>query len=172
MYNFQAFLIAVTAQFIPLQIYRYRDPNPELRENSPAYRNDNLQKSLGGYVEYSLSDFPISALLNDSRNPFPLASAIALKFYNETDEPTDFFYQPYHLSIECFTNASGTGYFAIEDNFPYVIVDNNRSIVERRPYFSEDAWNRFTSTYRIDPGQRDHNRYRRCVDDNYECRYK
>ena len=140
--------------------------------NSPAFRNDNRQKSLGGYVDYSLTEFPISLLLNDSRNPFPLASAIALKFYNETDEPTEYFYQPYHVSIDCFTNESGDGYFNVEDDFPYVIVDNNRSRVERMPYFRESSWDSFTSMYRIDPGQRDHDNYRKCVKDDYLCRYR
>ena len=171
--QFQAFLIAVTAQFIPLQIYQYRDLSPHLRENSPAFRNDNLQKSLGGYVQYSLSEFPISALLNDSNNPFPLASAVALKFYNETDEPTQYFYQPYHVSIECFIDEFGNDTIfqqGFEDEFPYVIIDNNRSRVEQRPYFSEELWDSFTSAYRIDPGGPDHDRYRRCVNDSYLCR--
>ena len=142
--------------------------------NSPAYRNDNLQKSLGGYVEYSLTEFPISALLDDDRNPFPLTSAIALKFYNETDEPTEYFYQPYHTSVECFTNRSrfnGSLLFD-EDDFPFVIVDNNSSRVERRPYFSEGFWNTFTSAYSIDPGESDHGRYRECVERDYPCRYR
>lgn len=143
--------------------------------NSPAYRNDNLQKSLGGYVEYSLTEFPISALLDDDRNPFPLASAIALKFYNETDEPTDYFYQPYHISVECFTNRSRFNRSSLrlnENDFPYVVVDNNISRVERRPYFSESLWNRFTSAYSIDPGESDSRRYRECVERDYPCRYR
>ena len=142
--------------------------------NSPAYRNDNLEKSLSGYVEFSLTEFPISALLDDNRNPFPLASAIALKFYNDTDEPTDFFYQPYHTSVECFTNRSRfNGSLRLnEGDFPFVIVDNNRSIVERRPYFSENLWDRFTSAYNIDPGESGHSRYRECVERDYPCRYR
>jgi len=172
-HNFQAFLIAVTAQFIPLLVYFYRDPNPELRMNSSAYMNDNLQKSLGGYVEYSLTMFPIEVLIEDDKNPFPLSDAIALKFYNGTDDATEYFYQPYHRSIDCFTNVSRFDRFQLtEDDFPYVIIDNNPDVVERRAYFSESLWNNFTSKYHIDPGDLDHKKYLECVDPQFMCRYK
>ena len=133
--------------------------------------NNNLQKSLGGYVEYSLTQFPIRLLIEDDRNPFPLASAIALKFYNETDEPTDYFYQPYHTSIDCFTNSSRFGIFNLtEDDFPLVILENNHSRVEKRPYFNEILWNKFTSSYKIDPGEQNRNIYLECVNQDYVCR--
>ena len=123
-------------------------------------------------MEYSLSEFPIKVLIEDDRNPFPLASAVALKFYNGTNEPTDYFYQPYHNTIDCFTNVSRFDTFQLtEDDFPYVIIDNNPNVVKRRPYFSESLWNRFTSSYSIDPGQRDHNRYLDCVNQTVVCRY-
>ena len=139
--------------------------------NSTAYRNNNLQKSLGGYVEYSLAKFPIRLLIEDDRNPFPLASAVALKFYNETDEPTEYFYQPYHMSIECFTNTSRFSVSNLtEDDFPFVILENNRSRVEKRPYFSESLWNKFTSSYKIDPGEQDRDRYLECVNQDFVCR--
>ena len=139
--------------------------------NSSAYRNNNLQKSLSGYVEYSLTKFPIKLLIEDDRNPFPLASAVALKFYNETDEPTEYFYQPYHVSIECFTNESRFGVLSLtEDDFPFVILENNRSRVEKRPYFSEILWNKFTSSYKIDPGEQDRDKYLECVDQDFVCR--
>ena len=140
--------------------------------NSPACMNDNLQKFLGGYVEYSLSEFPIRLLIEDDRNPFPLASAVTLKFYNETDEPTEYFYQPYHTSVDCFTDTSRFGIFNLtEDDFPFVILDNNHSRVERRPYFSETLWDKFTSLYMIDPGQPDRKRYLECVNQDFVCRY-
>ena len=138
--------------------------------NSSAYRNDNLQKSLGGYVEYSLTKFPIRLLIEDDRNPFPLASAVALKFYNGTDKPTKYFYQPYHKSVECFTNTSG--FNLTIKQFPFVIIDNNHSRVERRPYFNKTTWNDFTSSYKIDPRQHDHNRYLECIDQDFVCRYR
>ena len=163
-------MIAVTAQFIPLLVYQYHDPNPELRMNSPAYMNDNLQKDLGGYVEYSLSKFPIRLLIEDNKNPFPLASAVALKFYNESAEPTEYFYQPYHTSIDCFISTTRFGGSLSENDFPYVVVDNNHSRVERRPYFNESLWNIFTSSYKINPGEQDHNRYLECVNQDFACR--
>lgn len=138
---------------------------------SPAYLNDNLQKSLSGYVEYSLTEFPIRLLLEDDRNPFPLASAIALKFYNGTDTATRYFYQPYHTNVSCFTEttrfARSDRLNLTADDFPDVIIDNNRNVV---PYFSERLWDRFTSTYQIDPGERDHNRYLECVNSSFLCR--
>lgn len=136
--------------------------------NSTAYKNDNLQKSLAGYVEYSLTKFPIRLLIEDDRNPFPLASAVALKFYNETDKPTDYFYQPYHKSIKCFTNT-----FNLSANqFPFVVMDNNHSRVERKPYFNKTTWNDFTSLYKIDPKQRDHDKYLECIKQDFVCRYR
>lgn len=140
--------------------------------NSPAYRNDNLQKSLGGYVEYSLSEFPIRVLIEDDKNPFPLASAVALKLYNGTDKPTKYFYQPYHTSVDCFTNTSRFGRFILnKDDFPYVMIDNNSSRVERRPYFTKSLWHKFTSSYGINPGEPDHSRYLECVNQDFVCRY-
>ena len=140
--------------------------------NSPAYINDNVQKHFSGYVEYSLTEFPISLLIEDDKNPFPLASAVALKFYNGTDEPTAYFYQPYHTSVDCFTNTSRFGAFNLtNDDFPFFILDSNQSRVERRPYFSENLWNRFTSLYKIDPGHQDHDKYLECVNQDFVCRY-
>ena len=137
--------------------------------NSPAYINDNVQKHFSGYVEYSLTEFPISLLIEDDKNPFPLASAVALKFYNGTDEPTAYFYQPYHTSVDCFTNSSGNGSFSLSNDFPYVITDGR---LEQKPYFSESSWNSFTSSFRIDPGEGDYSRYLTCVNRDYLCRYR
>ena len=158
---FQGFLIAVTAQFIPLLVYQYRDPAPEIRMDSPAYRENNLQESLGGYVKYSLSQFPISVLLNDSANPFPLASAIALKFY-ENDIETDFFYQPYHRGVDCFNDSSKFSLYTID-----VTTDFINSTTA---FFSEEGWDRFTNTYQIDPGQRDHDNYISCINLDFPCK--
>jgi len=166
----QAFLIAVTAQFIPLLVYRYRDPAPDVRRNSPAYKNDNLQRNLGGYVEYSLSPFPIEDLVNDTNNPFPLPSAIALNFYNGTDDATDFYFQPYHTNVSCFMDEDMWGNntaklvdFACVENCG--IPNVTGTIL---PYFRESAWDRFTDRNNID-NARDR-RYRMCLNETYECR--
>lgn len=144
-------------------MYQYRDPDPEARINSPAYQDNNLQKSRGGYVNYSLSDFPISVLINDDNNPFPLASAVALKWYNGSDEPTEYFYQPYHTNISCFTNTS-------RFDRGLNLNDSNTFAFDELPYFSEDAWDRFTDTYEIDPGKAYHSQYLECVNQNFMCR--
>ena len=154
---FQGFLIAVTAQFIPLLVYQYRDPAPEVRMSSPAYREDNLQRSLGGYVNYSLSEFPISALLLDDAHPFPLASAIALKYYTG-DTETDFFYQPYHTNTTCFRMRFPN--FTFTDAF----------FSEELPYFKESAWDSFTNLNSIDPGGEDRDLYLECVDSDFKCK--
>ena len=163
---FQAFLIAVTAQFIPLLVYRYRDPNPEIRMSSPAYMEDNLQRSLGGYVRYSLSEFPISALLNDDNNPFPLPSAISLNYYenDDDDEPTDFYFQPYHISVECLNNTFNNMFVA--SDFPPLPPN----ATELLPYFKESTWDTFTATFPIGPGERNRSQYLQCVNANYTCK--
>ena len=124
-------------------------------------------------MEYSLTQFPIRVLIEDDRNPFPLASAVALRLYNERDEPTDYFYQPYHTNVDCFTNTSRFGTFNLtEDDFPFVVIENNSSEMERRPYFSERLWLEFTSSYKIDPGEPDRNSYLECVNQDFVCRYR
>jgi len=163
-YFVQAFLIAVTAQFIPLLVYRYRDPSPETRISSPAYQNDNLHKSLGGYVNYSLSEFPIRVLIEDDANPFPLASAIALNYYDKNDERTDFYYQPYHTSVDCFLD---------NDRFPDIInntLTTDSFLNATVPYFRERDWERFTDRYDTDPDGEYHDEYLECVNQNYTCR--
>ena len=149
-------------------VYQYRDPNPEIRRSSPAYINDNLQRSLGGYVRYSLSDFPISALINDDFHPFPLASAIALKFYNGTDEDeeTDYFYQPYHTDVDCFTDMSR---FNHTFNPPLQFAfDSNGT---EQPFFRERSWDQFTDVFDINPGGKHHIAYLDCVYQNFTCKY-
>ena len=160
---FQGFLIAVTAQFIPLLVYQYRDPAPEVRMSSPAYREDNLQRSLGGYVNYSLSEFPISALIFDDANPFPLASAIALKYYIG-DKETDFFYQPYHTNTTCFEMSFPN--FTFTDAFPSEDSEDSEDL----PYFRESVWDSFTNLYSIDPGGEDHDLYLDCVNIDFKCK--
>jgi len=140
-----------------LLVYQYRDPAPEIRVASPAFMKDNLQESLGGYVRYSLSEFPVSALLNDGANPFPLASAIALKYYIG-DTETDFFYQPYHQDITVF-----------RANFPNFTFTNPFP-PGTAYFFRESEWDNFTSINSIDPGGRDRQLYRNCIDFTYECR--
>lgn len=166
----QAFLIAITAQFIPLLVYGYRDPDPDARLTSPSHMDDNLQESLGGYVNYSLSEFPIRVLLDDDNHPFPLASAISLNWYrpNHT-EPSDYYYQPYHISGECFLNQT---------LFPGVneTLDLTRDFPLNPSgghygYFRESAWDDFTGRYDTDPGGQHHTQYRQCVDEEYPCRY-
>ena len=138
--------------------------------NSPAFQNDNLQESLGGYVEYSLTEFPIRVLIEDDRNPFPLASAIALKLYDENDEITKYFYQPYHTNVSCFVDTfNDTRLQLSEENFPNNTQGSNRTR-SRVPYFSEDLWKNFRSEYRIDPGESDHERYLQCVNQDFTCR--
>ena len=146
-------------------MYRYRDPNPEIRMNSPAYIQDNLQRSLGGYVRYSLSEFPISALLYDNSNPFPLASAISLNYYvnDNDDEPSDFYFQPYHTNVSCFTNI-----FGVDATTAFPLRPN--STTERFPYFRESAWNSFTNVFKIDPHGNNHSSYRLCVNETYPCK--
>ena len=150
-------------------MYRYRDPNPEIRMESPAYMRDNLQKSLGGYVKYSLSEFPISALLNDRNNPFPLASAIALNYYTiNDDERTNYYFQPYHTSVDCFTNATRfPGTTVNSGDFPPPSLTNT---TEQLPYFDESAWDRFTNKFKIDPGDQFHTQYRECLNESYPCK--
>lgn len=167
----QAFLIAVTAQFIPLLVYSYRDPDPEVRMNSVAYQRDNLQKSLAGYVRYSLTDFPISVLLNDDSNPFPLASAIALNYYESHDdvEPTDYYYQPYHSNVSCFYDQF-PGFNVTFPLGPEVFYLANRTADEYLPYFREDAWSTFTNNYKIDPDEDHRGNYISCINQSYPCR--
>ena len=130
--------------------------------------NDNLQKSLGGYVEYTLSPFDVEVLINDDNNPFPLPSAIALNWYNGTDDATDFYFQPYHLEVDCFTNASVWDYPANEtDDFPCV-QDCNTTEPMRKAYFKESSWDRFTARNGI--GDARHPDYRRCINESYPCR--
>ncbi|XP_065912183.1 anoctamin-7-like [Dysidea avara] len=167
-----AFLIAVTAQFIPLQVYSYRDPAPDLRRNSPAWRNDNLQKSLGGYVAYSITPFPIEALLNDSNNPFPLPTAIALNFYfNNSDDPSDFYYQPYHTDYTCFLDRTRFRIPANISDFA-CIADCDTDSPEIKPYFKEESWKRFRAQNPLGPGDRFRNNYTECVNTSYPCRYR
>ena len=160
----QAFLIAVTAQFIPLLVYAYRDPAPDIRKASPAYRNDNLQKSLGGYVEYTLSPFDVRVLINDDNNPFPLPSAIALNWYNGTDDATNFYFQPYHTNYTCFMGSNWTRPAEARD-FPCV---PGTDCSMRFPYFEEGAWDRFTAGNSI--GDARHEKYRECINESYPCR--
>ena len=169
----QAFLIAVTAQFIPLLVYSYRDPSPETRISSPSHMDDNLQESLGGYVNYSLTRFPIRVLLDDDSNPFPLASAIALNYYinDDDDEPSDFYFQPYHTNTSCFLNTTrfpGVSPGVLNETLDFPL---NEAGTGRLPYFRESAWDRFTDRYDIDPGERYHAEYRECIDESYPCRY-
>ena len=137
--------------------------------SSPAYSGNNLQKSLGGYVRYSLSEFPIIALLNDSANPFPLASAISLNYYvnDNDDEPSDFYFQPYHTSVSCFTNNITFPNNGIDEINTFPLRPNS---TERFPYFRESAWDSFTNKFRIDPGGDHHLQYRGCINETYPCK--
>ena len=155
-------------------MYQYRDPNPEIRMSSPAYMRHNLQRSLGGYVRYSLSQFPVSALLNDSANPFPLASAISLNYYlNKTDERTDFYFQPYHTNVSCFNDTVRfPNNMITENDFPCANEDSTAPCdpEDLLPYFRESAWDRFTNQFKIDPGEKFHQNYSDCIDRSYRCR--
>jgi len=129
--------------------------------------NDNLVKSLGGYVEYSLSPFPVQALIDDDNNPFPLASAIALNFYNGTDDATDYYFQPYHISVDCLMNSSLFRFPAELDDFPFGL-NSETDVIERLPYFREDRWDRFTGRNNID--NVNSGNYSQCVNGSYPCR--
>ena len=173
----QAFLIAVTAQFIPLLVYSYRDPSPETRISSPSHMDDNLQENLGGYVNYSLTRFPIRVLLNDDSNPFPLASAIALNYYinDDDDEPSEYYFQPYHINISCFLNTDsfpGVNTILERDDRHFApVYASNGTIIDYLPYFSEEAWDDFTDDYDTDPGGIYHTNYTNCINQDYTCRY-
>ena len=172
----QAFLIAVTAQFIPLLVYSYRDPSPETRISSPSHMDDNLQENLGGYVNYSLTRFPIRVLLEDDNNPFPLASAIALNYYfnDNDDEPSEYYFQPYHTNVPCFLNNDsfpGVDRVLSMDREHFAPVYSNGTIIDYLPYFSEAAWDDFTGNYDTDPGGTYHTNYLGCINENYTCRY-
>lgn len=118
-------------------------------------------------MEYSLSPFPVRVLIEDGNNPFPLASAIALNFYNGTDDATDFYFQPYHTSVDCFMNSSLFGTPADLDDFPCV-RNCGTAAEERKPYFRESAWDRFTSRNNIDDVRSGN--YRMCINDSFPCR--
>ena len=155
-------------------MYSYRDPSPETRINSPSHQEGNLQENLGGYVRYSLTDFPISVLLEDENNPFPLASAISLNYYvnEDDDEPSQYYYQPYHNNTDCFLET---------DNFPGLkqllplnsdnFAPDNTTLNTFYPFFSENAWDTFTDRYDIDPDGIYHTNYTRCLNTSYPCRY-
>ena len=129
--------------------------------------DDNLQESLGGYVNYSLTEFPIRVLLNDDNHPFPLASAVSLNFYeNENDdEPTNYYFQPYHTNTTCFTGPNTAFNFTNHRVQSSDFYQNGTF-----PYFSEEAWDRFTDAYDIDPDGAFHQAYRNCLNEDYPCR--
>lgn len=122
-------------------------------------------------MAYSITPHPIIALLNDSNNPFPLPSAIALNFYNNTDDPTDFYYQPYHTDIDCFMDGNRFRNPVTDIRDFACVEDCNTALPVRMPYFRESAWDRFRSQNSIGPDDRDRRAYIECVDTTYPCRY-
>ena len=125
-------------------------------------------------MAYSITEHPISALLNDDNNPFPLPSAIALDFYNGTDNPTGFYFQPYHTDVACFMNSSRfrAPVTDVNNSFPCVKDCGIPGSEMRMPYFSERAWSLFSGNNMIAPGGRDHAAYLECVNMTYPCRYE
>ena len=78
-----AFLIAVTSQFIPFEVYTRGGYNQE-------YQNNVGQAdlpTLAGYVNWSVSPFEVDVLFNGSA--FPALSALELQLYNGSDVVTD-----------------------------------------------------------------------------------
>jgi len=92
-----ALLIAITAQFVPIETYRYG-----------GFRPDN-QPGIRGYVNWSLSPFYIDALLDGEAFPSVSAQRLGLFDLNgdpvPTDDPedtSDLLFLPY-VNITCLT---------------------------------------------------------------------
>ncbi len=103
-------LIAVTAQFIPFNVYihgGYSDQYKSSIENT-AFGNATRTHDLSGYIQWSVSPFPLSALLDGQA--FPAYSAHALVMYddrgniitNENEE--SILYLPF-IDFECLYDA-------------------------------------------------------------------
>ena len=121
-------------------------------------------------MAYSITPFPIEALLNDSNNPFPLPTAIALNFYfNNSDDPSDFYYQPYHTDYTCFLDRTRFRIPANISDFA-CIADCDTDSPEIKPYFKEESWKRFRAQNPLGPGDRFRNNYTECVNTSYPCR--
>ncbi len=103
-------LIAVTTQFIPFEVYihgGYSDQYKNSIENT-AFGNATRTHDLSGYIQWSVSPFPLSALLDGQA--FPAYSAHALVMYddrgnkitNKNGEPI--LYLPF-IDFECLYDA-------------------------------------------------------------------
>ena len=100
----------MTAQFIPFEVYirgGYSDQYKSSIENS-AFGNATRTGDLSGYIQWSLSPFPVSSLLDG--HAFPAYSTHALSMYddsgniitNEHGEPI--LYLPF-IDFECLYDA-------------------------------------------------------------------
>ena len=81
-----AFLIAFASQTIPFQVYyhgEYGDDYKDLLRGS-TYENDTELTYLSGYVNWSLSEFPVEVLLDG--NAFPAFTAHELPLYDDNGD--------------------------------------------------------------------------------------
>ena len=94
-----AFLIAVTAQFVPFEVYVRGGWSSDYRD----FHNLSHVPRLTGYVEWSLSNFSLNELV-DGR-AFPAFTAQELPLYIDGDEQEDLLYLPF-IDFDCISNRS------------------------------------------------------------------
>lgn len=78
-----AFLIAVTSQFVPFEVYTRGGYNVDYQNNL----GESDLPTLAGYVNWSVSPFLVDVLFNGSA--FPAPSALELQLYNGSEVVTD-----------------------------------------------------------------------------------
>lgn len=130
-----ALLIAITAQFVPIETYRYG-----------GFRPDS-ETGINGYVNWSLSPFYIDALLDGEAFPSLSAQRLGLFDLEGNDlmaaDGSDLLYLPY-VDIDCIMLNVSVNYTNSNDQtFPrfYPVEDENVSaIINARFAFSRNSW--------------------------------
>ena len=135
-----ALLIAITAQFVPIETYRYG-----------GFRPENLT-GIRGYVDWSLSPFYIDALLDGEA--FPSVSAQRLAIFNingtalqanDTNDDSDLLYLPY-VNISCLREMGVLPTYTNNDGqtLPrFYDVNNLAGVINVTQTFSRDSWVNF-----------------------------
>ncbi len=129
-----AILIASTAQWVPFEVYVRGD----FRDDYNNTQFDFDLKPLSGYVNWSLSDFPIEDLV-DGR-AFPAMNAQELVLYDDdgdevTDDGEDLLYLPW-INFTCIEEESGV---AVTTTKEIVMLGIRRNITT----FTESNWEDF-----------------------------
>lgn len=135
-----ALLIAITAQFVPIETYRYG-----------GFRPDS-ETGINGYVNWSLSPFYIDALLDGEA--FPSVSAQRLAIFSidgttlQADDPnddSDLLYLPY-VNITCLQEMGVLNMYTNNDGqtLPrFYPVNNLTGVINATQAFSRDSWVNF-----------------------------